>query len=469
MMWGTEYDKITPYVHHHHYYTSGRYLGAPGGGVEWLKYEEAAGDTSSPAYQEFLGSIENLARLIDAGNRAVRQVNADTGSHIQTQLHFAFNVIEQPTGLPKVQLDPDKVFAKVMTLISTLNSSLTAKGGMVDRIGLSYYPDWHGSYAIVQKNLAEISKVLPGVKLNIAEMSPPSSGTLTDPLANPNHPLGFVYTTQSQGDDTMDVMKVINDIPNNVGTGVWPWAGTNVYGTGNGANGTLRASFKVFNDAFAKNVVESGVSAVTDQGRAPALPATVKSLDLATGVTSDVPVTWDPIDPSKYATAGTFTVNGTASVTVPSAGRGIAMRAVTATVDVGTWRASDVGGTVPATLSLSLGAPATFGAFTPAWRRSTRRHHGQRHLHRGRRAAERLGPGPPRQRRVLAPRAAAGARSRRHPGPARCPTRPRRSRSASTSAPPTRCGPAPTPRRSRSRSRRRRRRPRGAAGARRPL
>ncbi len=41
------------------------------------------------------------------------------------------------------------------------------------------------------------------------------------------------------------------------------------------------------------------------------------------------------------------------------------MRAVTATVDVGTWRAADVGGTVPATLSLSLGAPASFGAFAP--------------------------------------------------------------------------------------------------------
>jgi arabinogalactan endo-1,4-beta-galactosidase len=365
MMWGTEYDKITPYVHHHHYYTSGHYLGAPGGGVEWLKYEEANGDTSSPAYQEFLGSIENLARLIDAGNRAVRQVNADTGSHIQTQLHFAFNVIEQPTGQPKVVLDPEKVFAKVMTLINGLRNSLTAKGGMVDRIGLSYYPDWHGSYAIVQKNLVEISKVLPGVKLNIAEMSPPSSGTLTDPLANPNHSLGFVYTTQSQGDDTIDVMKTINDIPNNIGTGVWPWAGTNVYGTGNGANGTLRASFKAFNDAFAKNVVESGVSVVTDQGKAPALPTTVKSLDPATGATADVPVTWDAVDPSKYANAGTFTVNGTAAVTVPAAGRGQAMRAVTATVDVGTWRNGDVGGTVPATLSLTLGAPASFGGFTP--------------------------------------------------------------------------------------------------------
>jgi hypothetical protein len=30
-----------------------------------------------------------------------------------------------------------------------------------------------------------------------------------------------------------------------------------------------------------------------------------------------------------------------------------------------------VGGTVPSTLALTLGAPATFGAFTPGWARST--------------------------------------------------------------------------------------------------
>jgi arabinogalactan endo-1,4-beta-galactosidase len=333
MMWGREYDNITPYVHHHNYYTSGRYLGAPGGGVEWLKYEEANGDTSSPAYQEFLGSIDNLARLVDAGNRAIRQLNKDMGTHIETQLHFAFNVVEQPpTG--KIALDPDKVFAKVMTLINQLSGRLNAMGGMVDRIGLSYYPDWHGSYAVVQRNLVEISRVLPGVKLNIAEMSPPSSGTITDPLSNPNHPVGFTYTVQSQGDDSMDVMKVINDVPNDVGTGVWPWAGTNVFGTGFGANGTLRASFKVWNDAFAKNAVESRLYVATDKGAAPDLPATVKSVDLQTGVTSAVAVAWDPIDPASYASAGTFTVNGTASVTVPETGRGVAMNAVTATVEV---------------------------------------------------------------------------------------------------------------------------------------
>jgi arabinogalactan endo-1,4-beta-galactosidase len=367
MMWGSEWDKITPYVvKNHQYYTSGRYLAAPGGGVEWTKYEEAAGDTSSAAYQEFLGSVNNLARLIDAGNRAVRAVNAEEGTHIQTQLHFAFNEFEQPTsGGSKIAVGHDKLKTKVQTLLSTLASDLGSRGGMVDKIGLSYYPEWHGSYAQIQDIFHEIQQMLPGIKLNIAETSPPSSGTVTNAMTDPNHPVGFAYSTQTQGDDIVNEMKTINDLPDDAGTGVWPWAGTNVFGVGSGANGTLRASMLAFTQAFAKNVLESQVSVATDQGSAPALPATVKSLDVATGAITSVPVTWSPVAPSSYASPGTFTVTGVAAPTVPAAGRGQAMTAVTATVDVGTWRNGDVGGTVPATLALSLGGPATFGAFTP--------------------------------------------------------------------------------------------------------
>ncbi|WP_086664564.1 glycosyl hydrolase 53 family protein [Lentzea kentuckyensis] len=333
MMWGQEYDAITPYVDHHHYYTSGRHRLAPGGGVKWMKYEEARGDTNSAAYREFLGSITNLARLVDAGNRAVKQVNTTRGTHIQGMLHFAFNVIEKtPTG--RVVLDPDQVLAKVMTLVKTLSGDLDDMSGMVDRIGLSYYPDWHGSYSVLQRELVEIAKVMPGVKLNIAEMSPPSSGKVTDPLSDPNHPVGFTYTVQSQGDDTMAAMKTINDVPNNAGTGVWPWAGTNVFGTGSGANGTLRASFKVWHDAFAKNVVESHVFAATRVRVAPTLPTTVTSLDLRSGVRSTVKVTWNAINPASYATPGTFTVSGTANVPGGGSGKGKAMTAVKATVEV---------------------------------------------------------------------------------------------------------------------------------------
>jgi len=334
MMWGSEYDEITPYVHHHDYYTSGRYAEAPGGGVEWLKYEEADGDTSSPAYQEFLESVKRLSLLIDAGNRAVARVNTEKGTHIDTQLHFAFNVFEQPTGQPKVELDPQEVFQRVQTLISQLNSNLSARGGMVDRIGLSYYPDWHGTYDTVQRNLVEISKMLPDLTVSIVECSPKASGTVTDPLADPNHPVGFEYSVQSQGDDAADIMTTVNDVPNNAGTGVWPWAGTNVFGVGRGENATLRASFKVWNDAFAKNVLESGVFASTSKGLAPALPMTVTSLDLATGQKTQVPVAWDAVPAASYATEGSFTVHGTARVTVPAAGRGKAMTDVEATVAV---------------------------------------------------------------------------------------------------------------------------------------
>ena len=62
------------------------------------------------------------------------------------------------------------------------------------------------------------------------------------------------------------------------------------------------------------------------------------------------------------------------------------------------------GGTVPATLSLTLGAPATFGAFTPGVDREyTASHDGDRDLAPpATRRSPSSDPGPPDQRRVLA-------------------------------------------------------------------
>ncbi len=326
MMWGSEYDLITPYVDHHHYHTSGRHKSAPGGGVKWIKYEEAKGDKDSPAYEEFLESIRNLALLIDAGNRAIQKVNAEHGTDIETQLHFAFNVFER-AGDEIVALEPDEVFERVMTLVNTLNRELSSRSGMVDRVGISYYPDWHGSYDTLQKNLVEISRALPGVTLNIAECSPKFRGRVGTPRDDLNHPVGFEYSIQSQGDDTIELMKLINDIPNNAGDGVWPWAGTRVFATGRGDQGTLRASFKAWDDAFAKNVLEDRISVAAPAGGDPALPETVRSLDPATGEVREVPVKWEPLP--ENAGAGD-TVRGEAQVEVPEEGRGAAMTSVTA-------------------------------------------------------------------------------------------------------------------------------------------
>jgi hypothetical protein len=332
MMWGSEYDLITPYVDHHHYYTSGMYKAQPGGGVKWVKYEEAKGDMNSPAYREFLDSVHNLALLIDAGNRAVKKVNADRGTHITTQLHFAFNINERLNG-QITALNPDNVLKRVGTLITTLDKELFPRSGMVDGIGLSYYPDWHGSYATVQRFFVEIDKTLPKVKLTIAECSPSARGTVTQAMQNPNHPVGFVNSVQSQGDDTIDMMKTINDVPNNAGTGIWPWAGTQVYGSGRGDQSTLLASFKAFNDGFAKNVLEDRVFVAASSGQAPKLPATVRSLDLATGQVSEVAVKWEAAVPGNADTA-TYSVRGEAQVQVPEKGRGKAMTQVTAIVNV---------------------------------------------------------------------------------------------------------------------------------------
>jgi arabinogalactan endo-1,4-beta-galactosidase len=332
MMWGSEYDLTTPYLDHHHYYTSGLHKAHPGGGVKWLKYEEAHGDTASVAYREFLDSIRNLALLIDAGNRAVKEVNAQRGTKIETQLHFAFNVIERVDG-KQVALETEEVFQRVMTLVGTLNEELSARSGMVDSIGISYYPDWHGSYDTLQRNIVEISRALPGIKITIAECSPNFRGRVAEPLQNPNHPVGFEYSIQSQGDDTIELMKTINDAPNNVGTGVWPWAGTRVFGTGSGDNGTLRASFKAWNDAFAKNVLEDHVFVAASAKQPPELPATVRSLDLATGGVDDVSVKWEPL-PENLEAGLTYTVRGETQVQVPAEGRGKPMTQVTAVIHV---------------------------------------------------------------------------------------------------------------------------------------
>jgi arabinogalactan endo-1,4-beta-galactosidase len=202
---------------------------------------------------------------------------------------------------------------------------------MVDGIGISYYPDWHGSYDTLQKNLVEISRALPGVKVTIAECSPKFSGTVTQAIQDLNHPVGFVYSIQSQGDDTIDLMKTINDVPNNAGTGVWPWAGTQVFATGRGDDGTLRASFKAWNDGFARNVLEDRIAVTAAAGQAPKLPATVRSLDLTTGQVSNVPVRWE----ASTATAGSYTVRGEAQAPISGKGRGQPMSQVIATVQAG--------------------------------------------------------------------------------------------------------------------------------------
>ena len=320
MMWGREYELTNPYNDYHDYYR--RFIrdnpNAPlGGGIEWVNYENARGDRNSPEYKSFLASVVRLAKLVDAGQRAIQQLNREYKLSMQTEMHFAFNVFD---GTPKVAHDPDDVFGKIVALVGGLADNLKTMSGMTDRIGLSYYPDWHGTYGIMQKNIVELSKILPkGVKFNIAECSPRHTGSVNGWMNNPNVVRGpwnddaslgdsFTFSVQWQGDDTKNIMMLINDIPNNAGMGVWPWNGQRVYF----ANGQPFASFLVWNDAFAKGVIESSVYVTTTAGTLPSLPSTVKELNVATGKISDVAVKWDS---ATFPAAGVFEVKGVASAT----------------------------------------------------------------------------------------------------------------------------------------------------------
>ena len=179
--------------------------------------------------------------------------------------------------------------------------------------------------------------MLPEVAFNSAECSPAHTGAVEHELDNPNYPVGTEFTVQLAGDIAIEIMKTINDVPNNAGKGVWPWNGQRVYGVNTEENEhsyTLYASFQAWNDAFAKNVVESSISVTTAAGEAPVLPETVKSMDMATGEIIDVEVNWDAIDADAYAAAGIFEVSGVADVNVSDKGRGQAMKDVTAIVTV---------------------------------------------------------------------------------------------------------------------------------------
>jgi arabinogalactan endo-1,4-beta-galactosidase len=310
MMWGKEYDHIKG-VDHHHYYNSGRHLHEWGGGIIWKWWHED--EVSPEEYQQYLYSHQRLASLVDAGIRGVRRVEQENEVDIDVEIHCAFNVVE---GQEKIPLPEREKFPRVMEFINQLTSRLSALGSTIDRIGISYYPDWHGSWAELQRNLVEIHKVLPDVDLNISECSPKYSGTVGSGWdVDPNHPDGFVRSVQTQGDDTIELLKIINDVPDNKGQGIWSWAGTNVYFTGRDNNGTARASMKAYLDAYATSVVESDIYVTTYEGIAPVLPSTVKNLDTASGEITDAAVTWDEYAPSLYNKEGSFTVNGIAAST----------------------------------------------------------------------------------------------------------------------------------------------------------
>ena len=226
---------------------------------------------------------------------------------IEIEIHKAINLVEGSARIPVP--DEDKM-PKVTEFITQLTKRLNVMGSRIDRVGISYYEDWHGSYAEIERFAYEISKLLPGVKINISECSPRVQGAAR--AGHNNYPEGFPFSAQTQGDEFAQLFAIMNDLPDNVGQGVWTWAGTRVNFRGTGNDREPFSSIRVYSDAYATNVLENEIYVTTRAGFSPTLPQTVKNIDLKTGATSNVNVTWNAIPATVYSATGNITITGVA-------------------------------------------------------------------------------------------------------------------------------------------------------------
>jgi len=346
-----------------------------GGGVEWVNYDRAKDengviDKESEEYQSFLTSVWRLSVLINAGQEAIQELNEKYDLDMKTEIHFASNVFGAPRGGTKFALSaannsPEEIMKgakiqqeKFITLVDEIQKNLVEMSGMVDRIGISYYPDWHGSYDYLQENMVLLQEVVgPDVHFNIAEVhNVMATGAMTNWMSdvniirspwnndgwdvpewfsNPNVvpngttglwntslnrlPTSFSRNWMWQGQDVMNIVTLTNDVPNNAGQGVWPWNAhtsgrgywSNAAGTSlaNAAGGQPNASFLSWSQGYALNALEKGIYITTIAGEDLVLPETVKSVDAKTGEITEFAVTWPEINADLLAEPGTFTVS----------------------------------------------------------------------------------------------------------------------------------------------------------------
>ncbi|WP_199040746.1 glycosyl hydrolase 53 family protein [Glycomyces salinus] len=264
------------------------YQSQPGGGILW-QYR----DSEDPdEYQLYLDSWDRFTTLLAAGIEAVRDASPES----QVELH---SVIGRLSGLDKAGEFWDQLVTRV-----------NAKGQDFDVLGLSYYPEWHGTPEFMEQNMHELAATYPQYKMEIAETSYPATGGGTQP----NSP--FPRTVQGQADAIQHVFKMVNDLPDNRGVGALTWEPASfqaMFRSVPGMSNTSEpySSIDVYNQSRAEHVVEDTVYTAVKTGEAPVLPDSVQVLTTADGSEASIPVEWDEVPPGATDAAGTFTVAGT--------------------------------------------------------------------------------------------------------------------------------------------------------------
>ncbi|MCH7230539.1 glycosyl hydrolase 53 family protein [Glycomyces sp. L485] len=264
------------------------YQSQPGGGILW----QYRASEDPDEYQLYLDSWDRFTTLLASGIAAVRDASPET----EVELH---SVVGRISGMDKAGEYWDQ-------LVTRLN----AKGQDFDVLGLSYYPEWHGTPEQMEFNLHTLAATYPQYELEIAETSYPATGGGTQP----NSP--FPRTVQGQADAIQHVFQMVNDVVDNRGVGALTWEPASfqaMFRSVPGMSDTFEpyASIDVYNQSRATHVLEDTVYSAVRSGGTPVLPGSVKVLTTADGSVASVPVEWEDVPPGATGTAGRITVSGT--------------------------------------------------------------------------------------------------------------------------------------------------------------
>jgi arabinogalactan endo-1,4-beta-galactosidase len=154
---------------------------------------------------EPVGGFAQFAELLQSGLNAVDEFSADKEKEIKTVVHLADGG------------DND--------LYRWFFDRLIAKGvSNFDVIGVSYYPYWHGTFAELKNNLetAYAFTLNNGDDLdNIVGQDQIDLVDQFDGTDDGDYPASI----QGQTDIVHRVMKIVNEVPNNKGIGVFYWEG----------------------------------------------------------------------------------------------------------------------------------------------------------------------------------------------------------------------------------------------------
>jgi arabinogalactan endo-1,4-beta-galactosidase len=263
------------------------YQSQPGGGILW-QYRHS----SDPAERQlYLDSWDRFTTLLAAGIAAVRDASPES----EVELH---SVVGRISGMDKAG-----------EYWHQLTTRLNAKGQDFDVLGLSYYPEHHGTLERMEQNLHTLASTYPQYRLEIAETSYPATGSGTMPNST------FPRTVQGQADAIQHVFQMVNDVVDNRGAGVLTWepaSWQSMFRSVPGMANTYEpySSIDVYNRSRAVHVLEDTVYTAVTTGGAPALPDAVDVLTTADGSTAAVPVAWDDLPAGATDAAGRVTVTG---------------------------------------------------------------------------------------------------------------------------------------------------------------